>query len=117
MLTERQENIFAADFPLQRVVDEIDKYIPSEEHSFCPGVIADCYYFRYDSCGKENNKTTNYIKVACFHDTGDIITVCPVLEGEFLNYRDLNYLKEQSTEKPKQMSRIEKFYQRYNKRK
>ena len=116
-VTNRQENIFAADFPLQQVIDEIDKYIPSEEHSLCPGVMADCYYFRYDNCGKENNKRTDYIKVSCFHNTGDIITICPVLEGENLNYIDLNYLKGKPKEEPKQMSRTERFYQRYNKRK
>lgn len=113
---DRQENVFAVDFPLQKIIDEIDKYIPSEEHSYCPGVIADCYYFKYDTCGKENQKATNFIKVTCFHNTGDIITVTPVLEGENLNYIDLNYLKEKTTEKPKQMSRIEKFYQRYRKK-
>ena len=111
--TDRQENVFAADFPLQQVIDEIDKYIPSEEHSLCPGVMADCYYFKYDFCGKENQKTTNYIKVACFHNTGNIISITPVLEGVNLNYIDLNYLKKQSDDKPKQMSRTEKFYQRY----
>lgn len=116
-VTERQENVFATDFPLQKVIDEIDKYIPSEEHSLCPGVIADCYYFRYDNCGKENNKRTDFIKVSCFHNTGDIITICPVLEGENLNYIDLNYLKEQKDEKQKQLSRVDRFYQRYNKRK
>ena len=108
------DNVFVPDFPLEKAIDEIDKYIPSE-NSICPGLIADTYYFKYDNCGKENQKNTDFIKVACFHNTGDIITVCPVVVGENLNYIDLNYLKpDNNTNKIKQKSRIDRFYQRYN---
>lgn len=109
------ENVFVPDFPLETVIDEIEKYVPSEK-SVCPGLLADTYYFRYDNCGKENQKNTDFIKVACFHNTGDIITVCPVVIGKNFQYVDLNYLNtnNNSSPKTKQMSRIDKFNKRYN---
>lgn len=118
VLDEPHENIFSADFPIEKVIDEIErKYIPSEEYSICPGVLADCYYFRYDFCGKENQHTTNFIKVSCFHNTGNIISACPVIEGDNLPYRDLNYLREDNkSNNPKQLSRTEKFLRRYSKK-
>ena len=109
-------NIFSVDFPLNTIINEVRKYIPSEK-SLCPGVLADWYYFKFDECGKEDLKTTNYFKVVCFHNTSDIIIICPVKEGEKLPYVDLNYLKENKEQpKVKQKSQTQKFLDRYKKR-
>lgn len=111
---EPYENIFVPDFPLEKIISEIEKHVPAD-NSICPGLIADTYYFKYDNCGKENDKSVDFIKVACFHNTGDIITICPVKVGEKLDYVDLNYLKESTdSKKIKQISRIERFNKRYN---
>lgn len=107
-----KENIFVEDFPIYTIFDEIEKYIPSD-YALFSGVLADWYYFRYDCCGKENQKTTNFFKVVTFHDTQDIISICPVSEGENLPYIDLNYLKKEELPKQKQLSRIDRFNKRY----
>ena len=72
------------------------------------------HYLKYDNCGKENQKSVDFIKTACFHNTGDIITICPVKVGEKLDYIDLNYLKEESKKNVKQISRIDRFNKRFN---
>ena len=107
-----KENVFVESFPIYTIFEEIERYIPSD-NALCAGILADWYYFKYDCCGKENQKTTNFFKVITFHDSQDIISICPVLEGENLPYIDLNYLKTIDTPKQKQMSRTDKFYKRY----
>lgn len=109
-------SIFACDFPITTVIENIKKLIPSSKRIFS-GFYDDTYFFKYDCCGKENNKYTNYIKVVCFHDTNNIITMCPALNCENLPYVDLNYLvQNQSSEtaKSRKISQIDKFNKRYN---
>ena len=108
------ENYFFKDFPLEKVLEEIKKYIPSDKCLF-PGFFDNIYFFKYDSCGKEKNKTVNYFKVVCFHNTKDLITIYPCSGYENLPYIDLNYMINQE-EKPKvkKISQIDKFNKRFN---
>lgn len=105
--------IFAPGFPLQKVIEEIKKHIPSENKLFT-GFYENTYMFKYDNCGKDNNKIADYIKVVCFHNTIDIITMFPTANCPTPNYYDLNYLN-QINEHPKvkRKSQIDKFNQKY----
>ena len=111
--SEKTTSIFKEDFPVEKVFKEIKKNVPSNLKIY-NGLIEDLYIYRYDFCGKCNNKNTDYFKVIAIHDTSDFITMCPCVESKYWDYLDLNYLRE---EKPKQkkISQIDKFNQRYNK--
>lgn len=115
-MTDPDSNVFAPDFPLDKVLQEIKKYIPSEK-GLCYGLIDDSYVFRYDCCGKDKNRLTNYFKVICFRQSSNIITMCPVYGCDKLPYVDLNYIKQNDCEdsKIKVLSQMEKFYNRYKK--
>lgn len=105
-------SIFENDFPLDKILIEIQKYIPSEKCLYT-GFIEDTYVFRYEVCGRQNNKTENYFKVLCFHNTSNIITMYPSSNCEELEYIDLNYLTKTNNNKIKKKSRIDRFYDRY----
>lgn len=109
-IQESYKNVFFKEFPLYKIICEIKSYIPSDR-ALCTGILTDSYYFRYDNCGSEGNKITNYFKVITFHGSSDIISILPTVEGEYLPYVDLNELNQ--VEKPKEMSRAERFYKRY----
>jgi len=106
--------VFNEGFPIYDVIQEVEKYIPSEKKiygDFC----ADTYIFKYNDCGKEAYKAVDYIKVVCFHGTTDFITMLPVKEGEYLPHIDLNYMKkEEDSPKTKRLSQSEKFRLKYN---
>ena len=73
------------------------------------------YVFKYDNCGKHDNKIANYFKIICFHNTQDYITMFPCSNCENLPYVDLNYLvNSNDIPKVKTLSQIEKFNKRYN---
>lgn len=105
--------VFIPGFPIKDVIEEIKKYIPSDKRLFW-GFYDNIYYFKYDGCGRANNKIVNYIKVVCFDDTSNIITICPVTGSDSFPYIDLNYMKKEETVKVKRKSQIDKFNQRYN---
>lgn len=110
-------NIFVPDFPLEEVLEEIKKYIPSDKRLF-PGFYEDVYHFKYEHCGRENNRLVNFFKVVCFNDTQDIITICPISYGDELPYVDLSYMKKEETKKEiKRPSALEKFNRRYGNKK
>lgn len=88
---KRNSNIFVPDFPLYKVIEEIKKYIPSNNRTY-PGFFENVYIFKYNGCGREDNKLVDYFKVICLHDTQEFITMCPVSKCENLPYIDLNYL-------------------------
>lgn len=111
---ECNTNVFALDFPILKIVEEIKKFIPSENGLFT-GFMEDVYVFKYDSCGRDNNRLVDYFKVVCFHNTQDFITMCPVYGYEGYPYIDLNYLKENNDEKIRRKSRIDRFNSRYSK--
>lgn len=108
------QSIFNYDFPFDEVLTEVKKYIPGEKRLY-PFIYADLYIFKYDGCGIESNKTVNYFKVVCFHNTRDIITMYPINCSEELPYIDLNYLTLKDT-KPKGLSRIDRFNKRFQRK-
>ena len=57
--------LFSSDFPIDKVVEEVKKYIPSNKR-LCEGVFEDHYIFKYDMCGRVNQKPEDYFKVICF---------------------------------------------------
>lgn len=109
--------IFGKDFPIDKVINEIKKYIPSNKKLHL-GFYDNIYYFKYDSCGRVDNKIVDYFKVVCFDGTDNFITMCPVIINENLPYQDLNYLiNEESFSKVKRISQIDKFNQKFSKNK
>ena len=105
--------IFCPDFPIDEVIGEIKKYIPSHK-KICSGFYDDEYIFKYDENGRNKYKMTDYFKVICFHNTCHFITMTPSLDCEKLPYIDLNYfVKSKEDVKVKKLSQIDKFYQKY----
>ena len=113
-LEERNNNIFVEEFPIDKIIEEIKKYIPSSTCLY-PGFFEDIYVFKYDNCGKDNGKMVNYFKVTALHNTQEFITMFPAKDSEHLPSIDLNYLKYENTEKEKVkvISQIDKFNKRF----
>ncbi len=105
-------SVFDKDFSFNEVLGEIKKHIPSDKKTLI-GLYENAYYFRYDNCGQCDYKSVNFIKVICFDDTGDIITMYPCSEGENFPFVDLNYMRGKETEKVKKISQIDKFNRRF----
>lgn len=108
---EDNHGIFNTNFPIEEVLTEIKKHLLLVQRLY-PYLYVDEYIFKYDSCGKDNNKTVDYFKVLCFHNTNNIITIYPSDDCEELPYIDLNYLVKDDV-KTKGLSRIDKFNKRY----
>lgn len=110
---EKSEAVFAYNFPIDKVIEEVKKYIPSDK-KINNGFYDNIYIFKYDYCGKVDNKTVDYLEVVCFDDTQDIITISPTSTGKNFPYVDLNYLANNKTNpKVRKISQIDKFSQRY----
>lgn len=106
------KKVFSYDFPINEIIEEIKKYIPSNK-GLCNGFVENMYIFKYDECGKDNNKLVDYFKVVCFHNTQEFITIFPISKSQDLEYIDLNYLKpDTNSNKVKIKSQIDKFNQR-----
>ena len=105
--------LFAQDFPIDDIIKEVKKHIPSNDRIF-PGIFDDAYYFKYDNCGRVNNSPTNYFYVVCYHNTTNIITMYPVADARHLNPVDLNYIRKIDESKDKRESQIEKFNRRFH---
>ena len=108
--------IFNPNLPIDEIIDEIKKYLPNDK-KLCLGFMDNAYVFKYDECGRVNNKLVDYFKVITFDDTKDIITMCPSDECEYLPFIDINYMKENISDndsKVKRLSQIDKFNMRYN---
>lgn len=113
--TFENPSTFSKDFPLETIVKEIKKHIPSNKSLFY-GFYSNIYVFKYNRCGQCNGHQTNYFKVICFNKTNQIITMFPCIEGNNLPHYDLNYIliEEQKNEpKVRRLSQIDKFNQRY----
>lgn len=104
-------SVFLEDFPINEIIPEVKKYIPSDNR-LCYTMIGDSYFFKYNDCGRNDNKITDYFKVVCFHNTSDIITLCPIKDCENIPHIDLNYLNK-SKGPVKTLSQIEKFNRRF----
>ena len=105
--------IFASDFPLDKIINEIKKYLLSSP-KINSGYLDNTYYFKYDNCGTVYGKNVNYFEVVCFKDTADLITICP---EEYCECEpvDLNYLKKDNTlSRVKVESQIDKFNRKYH---
>ena len=106
--------IFTSDFPIDTVINEVKKHIPSD-NKICPGLYDDVYYFKYDNCGTVNGEVTNYFKVVCFQNTNELIKMYPANDGDNIPKEDLNYIQYQVVDsKVKRLSQIEKFNRRFN---
>ena len=114
-MDEASPTIFVPEFPVDRVMEEVKKYVPSDKCTY-PGGLEDSYVFKYDECGRDRYCMTDYFKVFCFHNTSNFITISPtIIEDVSLQYIDLNYLKKEDNYALKKKSQIEKFYQKYKK--
>lgn len=106
---------FFEDFPLKEIINESKKYIPSNKCLY-KGFYTSVYVFKFDNCGKVNNKTVDYFKIICLENNSNFITMYPADDCKYLPYIDLNYLKQENEPpKIKRLSQIEKFNQKYNK--
>lgn len=106
------ESEFVSGFPIEEVVSEIKKYIPSDKKLY-HGFVDNTYLFKYDNCGISNRKMVNFIKVITFNDTNNIITMYPYLKGERFPYVDLNYMEIKDKPRVKKLSQIDKFNKKF----
>lgn len=113
-LDNPNKNLFMHNFPIEKVIEETKKYIPSNKCIFS-GIFENTYIFKYTGCGKDKNKTVDYFKIVCYHNTKNYITMLPCTDCENLPYVDLDYLiNTNDTPKVKTLSQIEKFNKRFN---
>lgn len=114
---EISKAFFAPDFPIEKVITEIKKYIPSDKKVLF-GYIENTYVFKYDGCGRDDDKLVDYFKVITFHNTANCITMYPSKNCSNLPCVDLNYLHEKNEEeenaKVKKLSQIDKFNRKYH---
>ena len=105
---------FSPDFPLDKIINEVKKYIPSNKR-LNYGYFENTYYFKYDKCGRVNNIIVDFFKVVTFNDTCEMITMCPTDDCVNAPYENLNYMKENTVETGpvKRLSQIDKFRNRY----
>lgn len=111
-LDKPNSSIFVPSFPINKVLEEVKKHIPSEK-GLGYGFFEDTYVFKYNECGRNKNKIVDYFKVICFHENNNLITMCPSEDCENFPYTDLNYLVKEDKLKVKSLSQIEKFNKRY----
>ena len=116
-LCDRKEDnpcVFSDDFPFEKVFQEIKKFIPSNK-KMRSGFFDDKYYFRFDNCGRSDNKLTDYFEVVTMMDSDHLITMFPMnVDCSNLLCEDLNHLKEEDKILTKKISQIDKFNQRYH---
>lgn len=106
--------IFASDFPIDLILEEVKKYVPSDKRIFF-SYNNDFYVFKYDNNGRINNKVVDYFRIVALHDTDNFITMYPLDSGAYLPYIDLNYLKDEKEKSSvKKLSRVDKFNQKYS---
>ncbi len=113
---EEQEDVntcfFVQGFPIQEVLKEVKKRI-SGKNTLYQEFISTTHYFKFDGCGRVDNKIVNYFKVVAIVGTSDLITIYPCREGEYLPHDDLSHLKKEDDVKVERPSQIDKFRRRY----
>lgn len=110
---DKNEAIFSSDIKKEELLREIRVNL-DPQNKYCTGLLEDSYFFKLDYCGKNQDGTCNFLTVKCFADSNQIITIYPTKHGEYFEHVDLNYLRKNKNEsKPKQLSRVDKFKQRY----
>ena len=80
---------FYKNFPFERAYEEIKKNPGNRLNS---GFIDNISYYRYDNCGYVEGIKTNYFKAITLHKTNNYILMYPTIEGEFMDYIDLNHI-------------------------
>ena len=105
---------FKADFPLEKVFEEVKKHY-SLDKRISRGITNDEYYFKYDGCGHQNGVSCDYFIVVTFANNPHYVTMFPEPDAYKYPYVDLNYMKEDQKSKVRKLSQIEKFNQRYGK--
>lgn len=113
-LDNPNKNVFSPNFPLDDVLKEVKKHMPSSK-KLCAGFWENTYIFRCDECGKVDNRLVNYFKVVCFDKTSNIITMLPITECEKLPHIDLSYMMPKEKKEIKRESAMEKFNRKYRK--
>ena len=112
------DSIFVEGFPIEKIINEIKQHISNGTNKLLHGFYENKYIFKYDECGRDKTKMTNFFMVITFCNNANIITLCPSCNCENLPYIDLNYLKINSDSinehKVKRKSRIDKFNEKYN---
>lgn len=116
-LDEPNPCIFNQDFPINDIIKEIKRIIPSPlDNRLYYNFYVTIYVFNYNDCGKVNGESVDYFKVVCFQNTSDIITMYPDTNCRLLPHTDLNYIiKDYNDTKVKTLrrSQIDKFNKRY----
>lgn len=102
--------VFSNEFPLDEVIEYVRSNTPND-HAIYNGIFEDTYIYKYDLCGKIGKKNVDYFKVLTFHDTNQILTIHPCIEGDYLDYTDINYLNRNSN-----VGHVESGLERFNKR-
>lgn len=110
---EETRGVFVKNFKLGEVLKYLNENIPSDKALYS-GTVEDTYYFKYYSCGKVDNKYTDYFKLVAIHGTNHYITMTPVDNGKNMPYVDLNYLSEEN-ENTNTNDRIARFNKKYAK--
>lgn len=117
--TSDKISVFYLDFPMEKVLEEVKKYLMAEGvEKIYSGYFEDLYVFKYDNCGKDNkNKKTDYFSITTFHNTEAILNMNPYPYKPIKHdiSIDLNYLKEEEFSKVKRKSAIDKFNEKYKK--
>ena len=80
---------FYKKFPLERAYEEIKK---NPGNRFNTGFIDNVSYYKYDNCGYVEGVNTDYFKAVNLHGTNNYIFIYPTIEGEFMDYTDLNHI-------------------------
>jgi tetratricopeptide (TPR) repeat protein len=107
-------SVFSPDFPLDSILLKIKDYL-DVKNRLCVGFFDDTYYFKYDNCGRVRDRVTDYFKVICFHDSTDIVTMCPDDSAPKSPYVDLNFLVKKDS-KVKSISARDRFNMRYGRK-
>ena len=110
-INKPNDSFFSSDFDVEKVINEVKKIVPTQK-GLAYGIFDDIYIFKYDNCGRFNNKIQDYFKVVSFLNSSDLITMYPVSGLKDLPNYDLNYMKK-NEKKIFVMSPIEKFKEKY----
>ena len=109
------KSYFVSDFPLREIVDEIRLLIPNNNRLY-NGMIDNHYYFKYNKCGYDNERLTDYFSLATYDDSNDFIAMYPIEEKEKYPYIDINYLRMDDIpphKRVRRVSQMDKFNQKY----
>ena len=114
-----KDPLFAPDFPIDEILVEVRKYIPSPCKLYT-GFYDNEYIFRYDGCGTENNKLVDCFKVITFKDSDKLLEMFPTDKYTGMEYNgmpiDLNYLRKKDNVQclAKTMNHIDRFDRIFN---